>query len=71
MSEPTKYIVDSRFGKTRRVLAHLHNMTPDEEHEEVLWVERGEDSYALLSPQLKDKKVAVVYRRDWLEGEDV
>lgn len=67
--EMTKRIEYTAFGKTRVVLVELHNMTEDEEHETILWVERGEDYYALLSPQLKDKKVAVVTRDAWLKAE--
>ena len=59
------------FGKTRKVRATPHNMTPIEVHEEVLWVERGEDMYALSSPQLKGKKVAIVKREDWLRAKDI
>lgn len=59
------------FGKTRLVVATPHNMVQDEEPDEVLWVERSEDWYALLSPQLKDKKVAVVERDNWLKGEEI
>ena len=44
-------------------------MTEDQEHETTLWVERGEDYYALLSPQLRDKKVAIVTRDAWLKAE--
>jgi hypothetical protein len=32
-----------------------------------LWVERGEDWYALLSPQLRDKRVRVIERDIWLK----
>lgn len=66
MSEPKKQITYSIFGETKIVWATLHNMTVDEEPEEVLWVERPEDWYALSSPQLRDKKVAVVSRDEWL-----
>jgi hypothetical protein len=33
-----------------------------------LWVERSEDWYALSSPQLKNKKVRIVTREDWLSA---
>ena len=35
-----------------------------------LWVERDEDLYALDSSQLRDKRVLVVYRNDWLISPD-
>lgn len=54
------------FGKTKMVRADPHNMSTSETPEEILWVERGEDMYALMSPQLKNKKVAVVRREDWI-----
>lgn len=56
------------FGKTRLVKAHPRNMKEDETPDEVLWVERPEDEYALMSPQLKTKKVAIVYRDDWIRA---
>ena len=67
--EMTKRIEYTAFGKTRVVPVQLHNMTEDQEHETTLWVERGEDYYALLSPQLRDKKVAIVTRDAWLKAE--
>lgn len=68
-TEMTKRIEYTAFGKTRVVPVELHNMTEDQEHETTLWVERGEDYYALLSPQLRDKKVAIVTRDAWLKAE--
>ena len=65
------YIEYTAFGKTRLVKAEPYNMEPTELHEEVLWVERGEEMYALGSPQLKGKRVAIVHRKDWLEAEDI
>lgn len=59
------------FNKTKRCKAELHNMAKGEVPEAFLWVERGEDYYALMSPQLKGKRVAVIRREDWLRGEDV
>lgn len=66
-----KEINYTAFGKTKRVVAQLHHMEMDEEPEEVLWVERAEDWYALMSHQLRSKRVAVVRREDWLRAEDV
>jgi hypothetical protein len=64
----TKYADYTAFSKTRRVPLELYHMTEYEEPEELLWVERGEDYYALLSPQLKTKRVGVVTRRAWMEA---
>lgn len=36
--------------------------------DEELWVERAEDWYALQSPQLRNKKVRVVTREEWLKA---
>lgn len=62
-------IIYKAFGKTKKVKIEKHNMKNEEEYEEILWVERGEDYYALMSPQLKNKKVAIVTRDNWLKGE--
>jgi len=60
------------FGKTKSVrVSSLHNMEDGEVPDEVLWVDRGEDWYALQSPQLKDKKVAVIEGRDWRNAETI
>ena len=61
----------SMFGRTRLVKATPHNMQEDETHEKTLWVERGEDMYALSSPEFKGKKVAIVYREDWVRAKDI
>lgn len=56
------------FGSTRLVdVVEWHNCDPGF-HETTLWVERGEDYYALLSPQLRDKKVAVISRENWIKA---
>lgn len=56
------------FGKTLTVLCELWNMEPGETPDKVLWVERPEDMYGLGSPQLRDKKVLVVHREQWLQA---
>lgn len=38
------------------------------EWDETLWVERGEDWYALLSSNLRDKRVRIIERNDWLSA---
>ena len=64
-------IKHTEFGKTKRVRAQCYNMNDDEKHDIVLWCERGEDMYALSSPQYKGKKVAIVHRNDWLKAKEV
>lgn len=41
-----------------------HETTWDEE----LWIERGEDWYALQSPELRSKKVRIITREAWLQA---
>lgn len=60
------YTNQTFFGKTRKVFTTIHNAQLPGDTEHVLWVERPEDEYALLSPQYKGKKVAVVRREHWL-----
>lgn len=58
------------FGKTLPVkTSQLHNMKEGDTPDEILWIERPEDYYALMSPALKDKKVACVERQDWLDAQ--
>lgn len=66
----TFYIPATFFSKTRLVKASFHNMEPGLDYDEVLWVERPEEMYALMSPELRDKKVAIVKRSDWLMAEE-
>lgn len=56
------------FGQTKLVGVSAHNSATPEDYDEVLWIERGEDYYALMSPQLKHKKVLLVRREDWLRA---
>lgn len=68
-------IVLSEFGQTRRVRVRLFLNNKEIEaigrYDEVLWIERDEDWYALQSPQLRQKIIAVVTRDDWLEADIV
>jgi hypothetical protein len=41
-------------------------MLESETPEVILWIEQPGDMYALLSPEYKDKRVAIVHRMDWL-----
>lgn len=64
-------IKHTEFGKTKLVRAVPHNMQPHETPDHVLWVERGEDLYALESKDLKGKKVAIVHRVDWARAQEI
>ena len=63
------------FGQTKMVEAKiiLNEKRVDNKGvtkwDEVLWVERGEDEYALMSSDWKNKRILVVDRNDWLRGE--
>ena len=59
------------FNKTKKVRAEPHNMTEAETPDLILWAERPEDMYALMSPGYKGKKVAVVWRDDWLKAKEI
>ena len=56
------------FGKTKKVRAEAHNMLPTEKPDEILWVEDSIDLYALMSERFKRKKVAIVWRIDWIRA---
>lgn len=64
------------FGKTKLVpLKTWSNGKMDKPAKDKwdadLWVERGEDWYALSSPQLRNKTVLIVQREDWLDAPDM
>jgi len=59
------------FGKTKMchgVIMQDNKEVGGSEYDEMLWVERGEDWYALMSPGLRGKRILVVERQDWLRG---
>lgn len=56
------------FGKTKMVRAEPHNMTESETPDEILWAEDSTDLYALMCSSMKGKKVAIVWRKDWLKA---
>jgi hypothetical protein len=64
-----KVVKLTKFGKTKYVKATPYNMLPTEEYEELLFVSRPEEMYALMSDGLKNKKVVVVTAEDWMKGE--
>ncbi len=64
-------ILYTAFGKTKLVRATPHNMKETDTPDEILWIERAEDEYALITATLKAKKIAVVYREDWLRAKEI
>jgi hypothetical protein len=66
-------ILHTAFGETREVSVDIYqNGTKIEatEYDQVLWVEREEDWYALISPKLRKQKVAVVIAQKWRDSEN-
>lgn len=63
-----------KFKETRlvevRVMVDGH-YTEDTEWDDTLWVERGEDYYAMMSPQLKGKRVRIIDRELFLRSEKI
>lgn len=61
------------FGKTREIPVRVYvdgHLVDGTSYDDQLWVERGEDWYAFMSPQLRGKRVRVVTREAWLQAED-
>ena len=60
------------FGETRNVplkVWYQGKIDPNlTEWDEVIWVERGEDWYALSNSSLNDKRVRIVERDEWLRA---
>lgn len=55
------------FGQTKNVPVKIVNDDKNTGEWDVeLWIERGEDWYALDSPQLKGKRVRIIERDIWL-----
>jgi hypothetical protein len=64
----TEYTI---FGRTAKVplVVYLQNKKIDSDcWDETLWIERGEDWYALMSSKLKNKKVRVIERDIWIRN---
>lgn len=64
------------FNKTKLVRATFYKENErlknyEGDYDYVLWVERPEDMYALMSSNLRQKTVAVVIREDWLRGKEI
>lgn len=64
----------TEFGKTKNVEVQVFKnciKIESDNWDETLWVERGEDWYALGSSDLKNKKVRVIERDIWLRSTDL
>lgn len=62
------------FGQTKLVEVEVwqnNSKIESDVWDEELWVERSEDWYALMSSQLVNKKVRIIERNKWLNGEIV
>lgn len=60
-----------KFGQTRNVYLRtatfgVMDETPKTRWDYTLWIERGEDGYALMSAQARRQIWRIVYREDWL-----
>lgn len=63
------------FGKTKLVPVVTYtngkaDRTPKTRWSKTLWVERGEDYYALMSKEYRGHTVLVVERRQWLKAKE-
>lgn len=54
------------FGEPRLCECVLHNMSPADDPDEIVWVERPEDLYALS--HYNDKRIAILRREEWLKA---
>lgn len=64
----TEYTIFNRTA-TIPLVVYLQNKKIDSDSwDETLWVERGEDWYALMSDRLKNKKVRVIERDIWIKN---
>lgn len=62
------------FGKTKEIPLKIvlnHDTIESEDWDEDLWIETPEDWYALVSPQLKNKKVRIIERSVWLRTKEI
>lgn len=66
---PQQRVSATFFGETKEVVASIYNTHVQGPISEFLWVEGPGDYYALLSLQLKNKKVAVVTRESWMAAD--
>ncbi len=62
------------FNQTRMVEVQVYrdgHKIADTEWDEDLWIERGEDWYAMMSPQLRGKRIRVIIRNEWLKSRQI
>lgn len=58
------------FGQTRDVVINIVNDPNNTgEWDAELWIERGEDWYALSSPELINKRVRIIKRDVWISAD--
>lgn len=65
------YSPHTEFGKTKnvKVIVYLNNkIIESKEWDEVLWIERPEEMYGLMSDIYKDKRIRVIKREEWLRA---
>ena len=74
MTNKKKSAPHTQFGKTKvvpiRVVLNGEEIDSGV-WDEVLWVERGEDWYALSSSRLKNKRVRIIERDIWLTSPEL
>lgn len=71
LNQSTNTAPHTQFNQTRLcplIVYHQNKEIVSEDWEEELWIERGEDWYALMSSNLVNKKVRVIKREDWLKS---
>lgn len=60
------------FGETKNMPVRVWHQGKIDlsltEWDETLWVERGEDWYALSSSKLRDKRVRIIDRSEWIKN---
>ena len=60
------------FGQTRLVEVEVYTNADgkieETEWDDELWIERGEDWYAMMSSQLRNKRVRIIRREEWLKS---
>jgi hypothetical protein len=64
----------TQFGKTKEVLVivYLNNELIESDTWDLeMWIENGTDMYGLMSTQLKNKKVRIIRREDWIRSREV
>lgn len=62
----------SKFGRTKMCKAHAYgNVLFQYRDDQILWVERSEDEYAIMPLKKKGQPFCVVYSSDWKRANEV